>query len=57
MFNLPLNPLFCKTAVIVSEFFFVRWFLGRFGRALGQTHSLPSLGLSVGCAAWQYVWL
>ncbi|MFN3757997.1 MAG: hypothetical protein ACK4SF_02180 [Algoriphagus aquaeductus] len=27
---------------------FVRWFVGRFGRAVGQTHSLPSFGLRVG---------
>jgi len=31
-----------------SCFFFVRLFVGRFGRAVGQTHSLPSIGLSVG---------
>jgi hypothetical protein len=35
--------------VIASVFFFVRWFVGRFGRAVGQTHSLPSFGLRV---AW-----
>jgi len=29
-------------------FFFVRWFFGRFGCAVGQTHSLPSLGFSEG---------
>jgi len=34
--------------VIASVFFFVRWFVARFGRAVGQTHSLPSFGLSVG---------
>jgi hypothetical protein len=34
--------------VIASVFFFVRWFVSRFGRAVGQTHSLPSFGLSVG---------
>ena len=35
-------------AVIASVFFFVRWFVGRFGCAVGQTHSLPSFGFSVG---------
>src|SRR5690606_5624880 len=36
------------TPVIASVFFFVRWFVGRFGCAVGQTHSLPSFGLSLG---------
>ena len=27
---------------------FVRWFVGRFGCAVGLTHSLPSFGLCVG---------
>jgi hypothetical protein len=43
-----LNRHFCQTRVIASVFFFVRWFVGRFGRAVGQTHSLPSFGLRVG---------
>jgi hypothetical protein len=42
------NPAFWVGAVIASVFFFVRWFVGRFGSAVGQTHSLPSLGFSVG---------
>ncbi|MFY9144931.1 MAG: hypothetical protein WBK40_01165, partial [Bacteroidales bacterium] len=40
-----------------SRFFFVCWFVGRFCRALEQTHSLPSLGLSVGvimASLWRY---
>jgi len=41
-----LNRHFCQTRVIASVFFFVRWFVGRFGRAVGQTHSLTSFGLS-----------
>src|SRR5690606_16817833 len=43
-----LHRHFCKTAVIASVFFFVRCFVGRFGCAVGQPHSLPSLGFSVG---------
>ena len=43
-----LHPPLRQTAVIGSVFFFVRWFVGRFCRAVGQTHSLPSLGFSVG---------
>ena len=35
-------------SVIGSMCFFVRLTVSRFGRALRQTHSLPSLGLSVG---------
>jgi len=35
-------------SIIGSVFFFVRLLVVRFGRAVGQTHSLPSLGLSVG---------
>ncbi|MGJ1407051.1 hypothetical protein ACR78P_22515 [Sphingobacterium siyangense] len=34
--------------VIASVFFFVRLFVVRFGHAVGQTHSLPSLDFSVG---------
>lgn len=36
------------THVRASCFIFGRWFVGRFARAVGQTHSLPSFGLSVG---------
>jgi hypothetical protein len=57
MFNLALNPPFCQTAVIASVFFFVRLLVIRFGRAVGQTHSLPSLGFALAAAAWQCVWL
>jgi|GEM_PF-1074984 len=32
-------------SISISVFFFVRWF---FGRRVGQPHSLPSLGFSVG---------
>jgi len=42
------NPCLRIGDVIASVFFFFRWFVGRFGRAVGQTHSLPSFGLSVG---------
>jgi hypothetical protein len=42
------NPCLRIGDVIASVFFFVYWFVGRFGRAAGHTHSLPSLGLSVG---------
>lgn len=35
-------------SIIASVFFFVRLFVGRFGRAVGQTHSLTSFGLSGG---------
>src|SRR5690554_270197 len=41
------NPCLRIGDVIGSVFFFVRLFGGRFCRAVGQTHSLPSLGLSV----------
>jgi hypothetical protein len=37
-----------RLVVIASVFFFVRWFVGRFGCAVGQIHSLPSFGLCVG---------
>src|SRR5690606_11460632 len=42
------NPCLRIGDVVPSLFFFVCLFVGRFGRALGQTHSLPGLGLSVG---------
>ena len=41
-----------ETLVVrASCFFFVRSFFCRFCRALGQTHSLPSLGFSVGLSS------
>ena len=52
------NPCLRIGDVIASVFFFVRSIFCRFGRAVGQTHSLPSFGLSVGwsglamCAMW-----
>src|SRR5690606_40005252 len=42
------NPCLRIGDVVPSLFFFVRLFVGRFGRGLGQKHSLPSLGFSVG---------
>jgi hypothetical protein len=42
------NPAFWVGSVIASVFFFVRLFVGYFGRAVGQTYSLPSFGLSFG---------
>ena len=47
-FKLPPRPTLVILLVIGSVFFFVRWFVGRFGRAVGQIHSLPSFGFSVG---------
>src|SRR5690606_8129461 len=35
-------------AVVPSLFFFGRWFVCRFSRVMGQKHSLPSFGFSVG---------
>jgi hypothetical protein len=32
------------TPVIASVFYFVRWFAGRYGGALGQTHAAAKLG-------------
>ncbi len=39
------NPCLRIGDVIVSVFFFVRWFVGRLGRAVGQTHAAAKLGL------------
>jgi hypothetical protein len=39
-----LNRQFLVGAVIGSVFFIVRWFVGRFGRAVGGRHTL--------CQAW-----
>ena len=46
--NYSLNQPLSQTHVRQSCFFFVIWFVGRFGHAVGQTHSLPSFGLCVG---------
>jgi len=40
-----LNPHLRIGDVIGSVFFFGRWFVGRFGRAVGQTHAAGKLGL------------
>jgi len=35
-------------SIVLSVFFSVRLFVGRSGRAVGQTHSLPSFDLRIG---------